>query len=67
MILDLKTNIIHEVELSISAQIKEISITLTAQVKNAIKDRISQRSATINQEDIEMKLEANHELITQES
>ena len=41
MMLALKTNIIQEVQLSISAEIKKIALTLTTQVKNTIKEELS--------------------------
>ena len=66
MMPDLKTNIMQKVQLSISAKIKEIALTLTTQVKNAINEGLYQRPTTINQEEIETELEANLELVTQE-
>ena len=63
----LKIDIMKEVQQYISSQIKELALTLTIQVTNAIKDGLSQRPATVPGQNVEMELETDPEPITQKS
>ena len=56
-----------EVQLSISAQIQELALTLTTQVTNAIKEGLSIRPAITPDQSIEKETEIDIEPITQES
>ena len=67
MMSDLKTNIMKEVQMSISTQIKELAMTLTTQVTNAIKERLSMRPDIIPDQHIENETEIDIEPIAQES
>ena len=56
-----------EVQLSISAQIKELAITLTSQVTNTIKEELSLRPTNIPDQNIDTEPDIDIEPITQES
>ena len=67
MMNNLQTNIMKEVQLSISAQIQELAMTLTTQVTNAIKEGLSIRPNDISNKVIDTETDNGIELITQES
>ena len=67
MMSDHQTNIMKEVQLSISAQIKELAMTLTSQVTNAINGGLSLRPTNIPDQNVEMEPDIDIEPITQES
>ena len=64
---NLQTNIMKEVQLSISAQIQELAMTLTTQVTNAIKEGLSLRPNNISDTVIDTEPDNDIEPITQES
>ena len=67
MMSELKTDIIKEVQQSISAQIKELALTLIIQVNNSIKEGLSLRPATNSDHNIETEVDTDSDPITQES
>ena len=67
MMTALQTNIMKEVQLSISAQIQELAMTLTTQVTNAIREGLSTQPNNIPDKDNNTEPENDIELITQES
>ena len=64
---ELKTDIMKEIQNSVSAQIKELAPILTTQVTSAIKELLSLQPATIPEQNIKLEVEADTEPITQES
>ena len=64
---DLQTNIMKEVQLLISAQIKELAMTLISQVTNAIEEGLSLRPTNIPDQNIDMEPYIDIEPIIQES
>ena len=64
---ELKTDIMKEIQNSVSAQIKELASTPTTQVTNSIKEWLSLQPATIPEQNIKLEVEADPEPITQKS